>query len=593
MRGVGGGVFWGRLPTVMLPRAKCVCASSRDAASWRKPHRRPSAEGPPAEVVLAPSTEVALAQVAALATSGDGVEARRQCAAALLRWPSNAHLHFIIGALCTAAGEHEQAEAHYRHAIELAPAHAPASCNLGRTLLARGAHAEAVAVLRRAVAAAPTLPEAHANLAAALRATGELAQAAAAAREAVRLAPHMPQALHVLAQLCLDCGDASEALELSWRAAAVAGAGGASTSGDVAGLAAAFALGARALEALGRCDEALAVLGKAAALQPGSAEAGMAAALRAELAWRALRTQLQPRPGDIFVASFPKSGTTWLQLVACMLCGEAATVSVHQRAPWLEAAVATGALSLAQLSAPPAQLGASRRISPRIFKTHAAWGGLPMVGCSERAPPPGVRALVAVRDPRDVCVSLYFHSRALKAVSYSGSWSTWLDLFLAGRAPLPMSGGGGGGGGAGGGGEAAAAAADWFAHVLSWWRIALACPQQVLLVSYEALRAAPTREIARIGAFLQPDENAAPDELAAEIAAATEFGAMKRRHEEGDGMAGAPLRHAGEAGHFRSGVAGDWRGHFSAAQRAQFESEVRCRLEGSGLLEQFPHWVEP
>ena len=52
--------------------------------------------------------------------------------------------------------------------------------------------------------------------------------------------------------------------------------------------------------------------------------------------------------------------------------------------------------------------------------------------CSNLAkPPPGVRALVAVRDPRDVCVSLYFHSRALKAVSYSGSWSAWLDLFLA------------------------------------------------------------------------------------------------------------------------------------------------------------------
>ena len=166
------------------------------------------------------------------------------------------------------------------------------------------------------------------------------------------------------------------------------------------------------------------------------------------------------------MASFPKSGTTWLQLVACMLCGEAATVSVHQRAPWLEAAVATGAISLAQLGASPAQLGASPAqlaaspaISPRIFKTHAAWGGLPMLGCSERAPPPGVRALVAVRDPRDVCVSLYHHSRALKAVSYSGSWSAWLDLFLAGKAPLPMSGGGGGdgdgdgGGGGGGGGE--------------------------------------------------------------------------------------------------------------------------------------------
>ena len=46
----------------MLPRAKCVCASSRDAASWRKPHRGPPAEGQPAEgprVEVVPSAEVA------------------------------------------------------------------------------------------------------------------------------------------------------------------------------------------------------------------------------------------------------------------------------------------------------------------------------------------------------------------------------------------------------------------------------------------------------------------------------------------------------------------------------------------------------
>ena len=121
--------------------------------------------------------------------------------------------------------------------------------------------------------------------------------------------------------------------------------------------------------------------------------------------------------------------------------------------------------------------------------------------------------------------------------------------------------------------------------------------EQALLVSYEALQADPAREIARVGTFLRPRGSALPSrelaaEIASEIAAATAFGAMKRRHEEGDGMAGAALRHAGEAGHFRSGVAGDWRRHFTAAQRAQFGAEVRRRLDGSGLLEEFPHWVE-
>ena len=76
------------------------------------------------------------------------------------------------------------------------------------------------------------------------------------------------------------------------------------------------------------------------------------------------------------------------------------------------------------------------------------------------------------------------------------------------------------------------------------------------------------------------------------IAAASDFGQMKRRHEAGDGAAAASLRHAGEAAHFRSGAAGDWRRHCTEAQRARFGDEIRRRLGGSGLLERFPHWAE-
>ena len=145
------------------------------------------------------------------------------------------------------------------------------------------------------------------------------------------------------------------------------------------------------------------------------------------------------------------------------------------------------------------------------------------------------------------------------------------------------------------------------------------------MVNYEALLRAPAAEIARLGgmpprecptptsqtgadlchyshspgprtatAFLQlpAGSGGAPSEaLVAKIAAASEFGAMKRRHEAADGAAGAVLRHAGEAGHFRAGVAGGWRHHFSAAQRTRFAVEMRRRLGGSGLLERFPDWM--
>ena len=105
----------------------------------------------------------------------------------------------------------------------------------------------------------------------------------------------------------------------------------------------------------------------------------------------------------------------------------------------MEAAVATGAFSLADLDNLP-------RDKRRVFKTHAPPRSLPVAGVGaagvgavrigaagdqpERvgaygaggadtvvaadAPPPGVRVIVVVRDPRDVAVSLYYHSRAIK-----------------------------------------------------------------------------------------------------------------------------------------------------------------------------------
>ena len=53
----------------------------------------------------------------------------------------------------------------------------------------------------------------------------------------------------------------------------------------------------------------------------------------------------------------------------------------------------------------------------RIFKTHASFGDLPVAGCTATAPPPRARVIVVVRDPRDVMVSLYYHSRSIKGIS--------------------------------------------------------------------------------------------------------------------------------------------------------------------------------
>jgi phytoene dehydrogenase-like protein len=158
---------------------------------------------------------------------------------------------------------------------------------------------------------------------------------------------------------------------------------------------------------MNRYAEALASIGQAAHARPDDTRPAL---LRGRMATDALRARLEPAAGDVFIATFPKSGTTWMQQVACMLAGEDADVDIQTRAPYIEAAVATGAFNLSQLAA-------LKR--PRIFKTHAAFAQLPVAGCAPARPPEGVRVLLVVRDPRDVMVSLYYHSRAIRGIGYA------------------------------------------------------------------------------------------------------------------------------------------------------------------------------
>ena len=171
-----------------------------------------------------------------------------------------------------------------------------------------------------------------------------------------------------------------------------------------------------------------------------------------------------------------------MQQVACMLHGEAADVDIQMRAPYVEAALATGVFSLAQLR----QL---RR--PRIFKTHASWDDLPVAGATGGAPPPEASILVVARDPRDVMVSLYYHSRSIKGISYEGTWDEWYEAFVGGTAPLPMA------ASSSSSGKADSSSSDWFEHTLGWWRVAQAHPGQVLFTRYEDMLDHPLEEVCR------------------------------------------------------------------------------------------------
>jgi len=99
-------------------------------------------------------------------------------------------------------------------------------------------------------------------------------------------------------------------------------------------------------------------------------------------AWKSF----QPRPTDVFVTPYGKSGTTWLQQIVHTLRtrGDLDFDDISRVVPWLETSYDLGL-----------DLDAAQKAEPRAFKSHLNWHDIPK----------GARYIVSIRNPKDVLVS--------------------------------------------------------------------------------------------------------------------------------------------------------------------------------------------
>lgn len=276
-----------------------------------------------------------------------------------------------------------------------------------------------------------------------------------------------------------------------------------------------------------------------------------------------LRANFKSAPGDIFINTFPKCGTTWLQQIVLLLLhdGDAGQVKPHPalqtQAPWLEACYQRPKeragprpylddAGLAALSADPCRAPAGRR----VFKTHAPRQLFPV---DDARLDPGTRIIYVARNPKDTLVSHFNHSVAIPAHRYSGGWEHWFELWMGGGAE----------------------SGSWFDHNLGWWQAKQgSIGEQILWLNFEDLKSDPPAKIAEIARFL----GIAPvPELVERVAIASGFDVMKAKTEAaaaataGGGSAEASSR-------FRSGGAGGWRKQFTDAQSAEVDRVYRERV---------------
>jgi hypothetical protein len=168
--------------------------------------------------------------------------------------------------------------------------------------------------------------------------------------------------------------------------------------------------------------------------------------------------EFQPRPEDIFIATYAKSGTTWMQMILVQLVtgGRGEFGHISEVSPYLEDVVNRGRLR--HLEGLP---------SPRLIKTHLTYEQL--------RPRRNPRIILVTRDVRDTFVSCHHHRQL--DTRFRVDFEGFIESMVRGRGPFQ----------------------DWFSYMRSW--LPHRHDANVLWVRYEDLLAGLEPQVRRIAAF--------------------------------------------------------------------------------------------
>jgi hypothetical protein len=234
------------------------------------------------------------------------------------------------------------------------------------------------------------------------------------------------------------------------------------------------------------------------------------------------------RPSDVFVASYPRSGNTWLRFMLYeILVGQSSSfTNVHQLVPDV------------------GRQGKALPVLPeqgRLIKTHEAY--LPLYH----------KAIYLVRDARDVALSEFAYQKALGLAE--DNFETYLPRFLAGKVN-PFG--------------------SWIAHVDSWMEAKDKGQAEVLLVRFDEMRSRPEDSLANMMEFLN-----VPVERDVIRRAVANNSVEKMRDKEKIN----PQKASAKGRFIRSGAVGGWREKFTETQAELVEKYAGNILSRLGFAE--------
>lgn len=267
-----------------------------------------------------------------------------------------------------------------------------------------------------------------------------------------------------------------------------------------------------------------------------------------------LLENFEVRNSDVIIATYPKTGTTWVRQIVHLLGhkGEQGDQILDVTTPYIEA---VENYILGETIDKVIKDYQTRK-SPRYFATHLRPRHISTLPGYQQA-----KYIYVYRNPKDCMVSAYHFAISDPEFHYDGTWQEFFGLYLEGNFEHGMM----------------------FDHLAEWWRASKEL-DHIMFISYESMKEDLTAVVQKIADFINIPYS---PELIRTVVNKSQFKSMKKNSLANMEWMSGDDNSSSDFSHLRKGVVGDWKNYFTSEQNEIFDLMHHKKLADVDLAFQF------